>query len=193
MAETFPLDWPLGYKKTAQRKRSLFKPQTPDVVQEQAYKELRLLGAKKVVISSNIPLRKDGRMFAEYLTKKIDDPGIAIYFHFDGDDVVMCCDQYDYPIDNLHALSKGIEAVRGMNRWGVSDFIKRAFTGFKALPEAISTQAWYEVLGVDKTADKEAIKSAYRKMAQIHHPDTGGSSAMFDRLSKAYQQGMSNP
>jgi methylphosphotriester-DNA--protein-cysteine methyltransferase len=29
----------------------------------------------------------------------------------------------------------------------------------------------YEVLGVDKTADENAIKSAYRKLAKKYHPD----------------------
>jgi hypothetical protein len=190
MAEAFPLDWPLGYKRTQYRKNSNFKQSAPDRVQQEAYKQLNLLKAKKVVISSNLPLRKDGGMYAEYLTKKIEDPGIAIYFNYEGQDVVMCCDQYTWPIDNLYALAKGIEAIRSMNRWGVSDFIKRAFTGFKALPETAQVQQWHEVLGVPPNADKETVKSAYRRLAQVHHPDTGGSVAMFNRITEAYQQAM---
>lgn len=34
-----------------------------------------------------------------------------------------------------------------------------------------SKRDYYEVLGVDKSADKDAIKKAYRKLAMKHHPD----------------------
>ena len=30
---------------------------------------------------------------------------------------------------------------------------------------------YYEVLGIDKSADEAAIKSAYRKLAKKYHPD----------------------
>ena len=33
----------------------------------------------------------------------------------------------------------------------------------------------YKILGIDKKADDETIKKAYRKLSKIHHPDVGGS------------------
>lgn len=190
MAESFPLDWPLGYKRTLHKINSPFKQSEPDRVQRFLQKQLQLLGAKKIIISSNVLQRKDGGMYSEYLMKKIDDPGIAVYFQHEGQDVVMCCDQYLWPIDNLYAIAKGVESIRNMARWGVSDFIKRAFTGFKALPEVSEVNKWWEVLGLPPNADKEAAKSAYRKLAQVHHPDAGGSVAMFNRITQAYQEAM---
>lgn len=44
----------------------------------------------------------------------------------------------------------------------------------------------YETLGVDKGADTDSIKRAYRKRAQRAHPDKGGSVVEFQALQKAY-------
>lgn len=49
---------------------------------------------------------------------------------------------------------------------------------------------YYEVLGVDKTADDAAIKSAYRKLAKKYHPDMNPgdkeAEAKFKEASEAY-------
>ena len=48
---------------------------------------------------------------------------------------------------------------------------------------------YYEVLGVDKTADEKEIKKAYRKLAMKYHPDVSeeeGSEEKFKAISEAY-------
>jgi curved DNA-binding protein len=45
---------------------------------------------------------------------------------------------------------------------------------------------YYQTLGIDKTADENAIKQAYRKMAMRHHPDRGGDQAEFQKIQEAY-------
>ncbi|RYG26310.1 MAG: molecular chaperone DnaJ, partial [Burkholderiales bacterium] len=35
----------------------------------------------------------------------------------------------------------------------------------------MSERSFYEILGVEKTADEKALKSAFRKKAMEYHPD----------------------
>ena len=51
---------------------------------------------------------------------------------------------------------------------------------------------YYEVLGVDKSADSDAIKKAYRNLAKKYHPDVSTepkdvAEAKFKEISEAYE------
>lgn len=45
----------------------------------------------------------------------------------------------------------------------------------------------YDILGVDEHASKKSITTNYRALAKKHHPDKGGDSEQFDRVTKAYK------
>ena len=48
---------------------------------------------------------------------------------------------------------------------------------------------YYEVLGVDKSADEKTIKKAYRNLARKYHPDVcdeEGAEEKFKEVSEAY-------
>lgn len=46
----------------------------------------------------------------------------------------------------------------------------------------------YEILEVGKKADDKTIKSAYRRLSAIHHPDKeGGDAEMFQKIKDAYE------
>ncbi len=46
---------------------------------------------------------------------------------------------------------------------------------------------YYKILGLDKTASKDEIKKAYRKLSKEHHPDKGGDENKFKEINEAYQ------
>jgi len=47
---------------------------------------------------------------------------------------------------------------------------------------------YYDILGVEKGANDEEIKKAYRRLAHQHHPDKkGGDEAKFKEINEAYQ------
>jgi molecular chaperone DnaJ len=49
-------------------------------------------------------------------------------------------------------------------------------------------QNYYDVLGVGKSASKDEIRRAYRRLAQQHHPDKGGGEAeKFKEINEAYE------
>ncbi len=125
--------------------------------------------------------------------KKGMDEGIAVYFTWEGEQKVLACDQYNRCGCNLWAIAKTIEAMRGIDRWGCSEILSRAFTGFKALPEKSDEtirKPWWGILGVGEDCSVEAIRAAYRQLAKTHHPDVGGDHQMFVEIQEAYKEGM---
>ncbi|WP_051532952.1 hypothetical protein [Arthrobacter sp. 9MFCol3.1] len=111
--------------------------------------ELRLLGVKNIVLSSNQELRRDGLPYAK--RPQPMDRGVAVYFEREGKQQCIPCDKWSRIEDNVQAIRKTIEALRGLERWGAKSMVDAAFQGFLALPatsQAMQLAAWWEVLGV---------------------------------------------
>jgi hypothetical protein len=188
--EKFPLAWPPGYPVTDQRTESKFIC-TMAEAKDGIYTELERLRATDVLISTNVQVDKRGIIPASGRLVYAN-PGVAVYFKFKGEDKVVACDKWYYLHENLRAVQKSIEAIRGLERWGCSDIISRAMGDMKALPEkgSASANTWWDELGVNQFAPAAAIKAAYRVKSKNAHPDGGGSAAAFDRLTKAYTEGL---
>lgn len=193
MIDRFPLTWPDGYKRTAPGARinSKFK-QSMERAQQTLNLEIDRLRASDLIISTNLRTRNDGGYYSADLARKEEDPGVAIYFKHKGRQMSMCCDQYNRVWENIYALAMAIEALRGIDRWGVSDFLERAFTGFTAIEEksTFNQKSIYEILGLESRPESvDQVHRAYRVKAKIVHPDMpGGSAPAFKDLQTAYSQ-----
>lgn len=185
--QRYPLTWPAGWPRThwARRSHSPFKTTT-----EKAFNgllaELGRLEARGVIISSNLKLRNDGYPYANQ--PRHDDEGIAVYFTRRGKDYVLACDKYHKREDNLRALALTIEAIRGIERWGSSDLMERAFTGFAQLAAPTDVRQWWEVLKVPADAHYSNVEAAYRRLRSQHHPDRGGDAGEFNAVDVTWEQ-----
>lgn len=189
-AKAFPLSWPSGWERAQKRANGPFK-RSLDAARRIVSMEVKRLGGTDVVISTNLPLRKDGMPYASGVMK-INDPGVAVYFNFKDKPMCFACDKYHHLQDNMTAIAKTIEALRGIERWGASDMMERAFSGFKALPETASEtqENWRIVLQIpDNVVPRfEDVQQQYRYLLKLVHPDYGGERAAFDRLQKAWAE-----
>lgn len=187
--EKFPLSWPAGYPVTKQRQHSKFDC-TMAEARDGVMTELNRLGATEALISTNVQVDRGGIVPAAGRLV-YDNPGVAVYFKFKGELKVVACDKWVYLHENMRAVQKSIEAIRGLERWGCSDIISRAMGDMKALPQqgGSSNGAWWIMLEVEQNATKEQIEKAYKKLAKVLHPDkASGSDTSFNLLNQAYKE-----
>lgn len=183
----YPLSWPLGKPRTPYPATASFKTSFADA-RDGLMLELNRMSAKDVVLSTNNELRRDGLPYAQ--RRQPADPGVAVYFTWNGHQYAFACDCWLKVEDNLQAIRKTVEAIRGISRWGTGEMMQAAFAGFKALPETATASSWWNVLGVLPTASAEEIKAAYRKQARTAHPDAGGTDALMHQLNAARDEGL---
>lgn len=186
--EAYPLSWPAGRPRTAidDRERSRFKI-TPDRARKELFIELERMDATDVILSTNLPIRKDGMPYMSGMSSRAlrEDPGVAVYFKSKGRPMVFACDRWDRIEDNLQAIRHTIAALRGINRWGSGDMLERAFTGFTALPAPIAVAHWTDILGVSEEASLDLIEGRYRTLAKLNHPDRDGCADKMAELNRA--------
>lgn len=182
--EAYPLYWPLGWPRNHIPQHSNFKTGLVDA-RRGLVRELELLGAKNIIISSNAELTRSGDIAARQ--RRIDDTGIAVYFTLDGQQRCIPCDKWIRMEDNLHAIELTVGALRGLERWGAKEMVRAAFAGFEALPAGGDT-GWHVVLDIAPTATLAEIETAWRRLVKTHHPDKGGDPERFRLIQTAYQQ-----
>jgi len=192
MIEAFPLAWPIGRPRSKRRDASRLRASFASA-RDSIVSEVRLLGGSSLIISTNIELRRDGLPYAA--TREPEDGGVAVYFLYKKRQMCFACDRWHKVAENMQAIAKTVEALRGVARWGTGDMMEAAFTGFAALPAPSQTAArsWRDVLDVPAdmpaAAQFERARLHYRAMASAKHPDKpNGSHAAMAELNSAWMQ-----
>lgn len=213
--QSYPLHWPLGQERTIRPTQSKFRT-TFSSARSRLTNELKLLKAKAVIISTNIPLKNDGLPYASY---KLDDSGVAVYFTYKDKAMVFACDRWKSPQDNIYAIALTIGALRGIDRWGSGDMLERSFMGFQALPAPDSSspsetvyftlppvKKWYEIMeltqdvihsllrGPKKSPEAliRILKNKKIELSKKYHPDINPhvDSDVLGRINQACEEGL---
>lgn len=184
----FPLYWPEGWPRTDAHRRTRSKYSRAFAADRDAIvRRLKKMGATSIVISSNVPLRRDGLPLAN--TAQPVDPGVAVYFTRRKRDHVVACDAWRTVDENLRAVLRTIEALGAIERSGSAQIEDRAYQGFARLP-ASAPSTWRIVLGLadNEIVTLELAEHAYRLLAKKLHPDVpGGSHEAFVALGRAIE------
>lgn len=180
-----PLQWLPQQQRTKIPKRSNFGNHSAYKSGLELEKELKLLNAKNVVLSSDLQTKQDGTLCARQYN---EDAGIVIYFELKGEPKAMACDKWNKPEHNIWALKLSISAIRGLERWGGSEFLDGLFQGFKALPSPENSTIMNEQYFSDVT-NLDHLKLKFNRLAKELHPDTeDGNSEKFQEMMKQYKQ-----
>lgn len=180
--DTYPLRWPTGWPRAKNRRAAPYKVTLEQAVKE-AVAELSRMGAKDVVLSSNMRVG-----LIRSSETELKDPGVALYWTTKGGQpMVMACDGWSRLRDNVRAIGLTLAAIRAIERSGASQLLERVFTGFQALPEGIDH---WKVLGIEQGASEERLSARYRELARKLHPDHGGTDAQMAKVNQAYSDAL---
>lgn len=177
----YPLTWPQGFPRSKSREGGKFKATLAGALKN-VQDSLRLFASdsnrklQDLIISSNVTLG----------SQRPDDPGVAVWFTWDGLGICIAVDRYSTVEANLQAIHHILEARRVELRHGTLALVRATFTGFRALPSPPGEQ-WWAILGVRSDAPRQEIDSAYRTLRSKHHPDKGGDPEQFQRVQRAYE------
>jgi hypothetical protein len=166
-------------------------------------RELDLLGARAAVlqlaITENDLRNTDGMPRAGAKPKH---PGVVVTFVSKHGPLQYATDEFTSWQDNLRAIALGLEALRKVQRYGITHSGEQ-YTGFRALEapsgltidDAARTLAAFtddemkfeDLLTEVGARGPEWTRAAYRTAAKRRYPDVGGSHSDWLRLEQAYR------
>lgn len=171
--DVYPLTWPEGLPRhKGVREIGRFKTTLAQALENarhsiEAFGRDSGLKASDIIFSSNY-----GSTGLGQINKRPTDPGVALWFSWDGAQRCIAVDRYATVEANLQAIHHVLEADRTKLRHGSLSIVRASYSGLKALPP--SGPAWREVLGLSEHPTKEQVMTAYREKAKKAHPDVGG-------------------
>lgn len=185
-ATAYPLTWPRQFPRAKAREKGAFKTTLAGALGnvQDSLRRFATDSGKKLdglIISSNVTLG----------VQRPEDPGVAVWFTWDGMQLCIAVDRYATVEGNLQAIHHIVEARRTELRHGTLALVRATFTGFLALP-APKGKSWREILdyGAQATITKEMVDARYRKLASERHPDKGGTDEKMAELNAAREEAL---
>lgn len=163
-------------------------------------RELYQISAKNVVVQ--IDVAKDRELTRLSDLTNVSTPAVVLTFTRNTEPFVFACDYFKRWQDNLRAIAKGLESLRLLERYHITQSGEQ-YRGWKALPSAtttaLSTEQAADILarrlsqnghaGTYTAAailsDAVSAKSAIRAALARSHPDAGGSTSDFQLVQEA--------
>jgi hypothetical protein len=183
--------WP--GRQTARRLRSKFKASYTATL-GLLDRELRHLGARNIVLQVALDesdIRLDGRPRAGSQPRH---PGIILAFDSKHGPLSYPCDCYNRWEDNLRAIALSLEALRSVDRYGVTRQAEQ-YRGWQQLPGPLVTADEAALIisraaGTGVSVDTllrsaEALRMAHHAAALRTHPNRGGTAEDFRRVQQA--------
>lgn len=162
-------------------------------------RELRHLNARDArlkTLHGSYDVRRDGLLRSDARTPL--HPGVILTFESNGNSMTFPCDRFLDWRDNLRAIALSLEALRMVDRYGVTTHGEQ-YKGFKSLPpapgivllsraQAIKFLAQHSNIVLDThSSDQESIVRAYKIAAKHLHPDASGDPELWLTLQTAKQ------
>lgn len=176
-----PIDvWPGA--ETRSRRRASFKAPLGSTMALLG-RELLALNARVVIAQiamTEADFRNDG---IPYANARATHPGVVIAFESKFGPLKFAVDTFTTWEDNLRAIALGMEALRKVDRYGVT---KRGeqYTGWKALPAGSSDEHGIP----DATIAREYLDERYggdiKRALMETHPDRGGDREEFGKVMR---------
>ncbi len=199
--DAYPLYWPETWARTDKynRRKSRYEVNFAKA-RDDISRELKLLGAREIVISTNVAVRKDGLPYANM--PEPTDPGVAVYWVEQGAwntklqatekfNRVIACDHWRTVRENMRAANLAIQAMRALKRTGATQVIEKAFTGFNALPAGNTKRNWRAVFKWGPGSfTRDHLDTRFRELTHECHPDKGGSNEAMRELIEARDQAL---
>lgn len=171
-AQAYPLSWPEGFPRSRLREKGTFKTTLHKATENVMGSLSRFArdSGKKIsppILSSNVTLGAN----------RPEDPGVSIWFTWDGLSVCIAVDRYKSVEANLQAIHHIVEARRTELRHGTLALVRASLQGFKALPAPPKQASWRSVLGFPNgfAPTVEDISQARRKLLAKYHPDSASA------------------
>lgn len=178
-------------------KRSPFKGHNWSRIERELQEEISRINGRDLTLALDIrkpgEFRNDGGIRAD--ARPVTSRVIVSFTRPDGRRLVFPCDAYAFWQDNIWAIRLSLEALRSVDRHGVTQGDQQ-YEGFAALPPAGGSAAMtperaYALIAELSGFEEDALRfpSVYVTAVKVArskaHPDAGGSTEKFQQLEEA--------